>query len=108
LAASTISVTGGELVLTETTPAASWLGVAQTSSTSFTIIDWTTAPIAAGSGCTPDPSLSFLVFCTGPVTRVRLSMGEGNDRATMIGATPATIDGGPGDDELTPTIRSSR
>ncbi len=91
---------GTQLVVTETSPAANTLGVAETSPGHFTIIDWASAPIAVGPGCS-NAGLPHLVACTGAATRVSISAGEGDDIATYMGPTPAFIDGGPGDDTLT-------
>jgi hypothetical protein len=54
------------------------------------------AGLTAGAGC---DAAGASVVCPG--TRLVAALGDGNDTATVIGALPAVIDGGPGDDALT-------
>ncbi len=93
-------VTGGQLVVTETSAAANWLGVAETSPGQFVLVDWAAVPITPGAGCTAGGS-SNVAVCSGTVTQVSIAVGDGDDVATFIGPTPAVIDGGAGDDDLT-------
>lgn len=99
-AATQAQITGGQLVIGETSAAANVLGVAETSPGQFVLVDWASVPIAPGAGCSSGGSPN-LVFCSGTVTQVSIAVGAGDDVATFIGSTPAVIDGGDGDDTLT-------
>lgn len=75
--------------------------VVQLSATALVFAD-ATAPITAGAGCTaqPDGSASCPLPASTELSTLTLTLGDGDDRATLSGMLGAAISGGAGDDTL--------
>lgn len=105
----TASVVGSTLSFSAATGETNRVSVS-TDGNQFYVTDNGT-PLSAGPGCTANDANS--ATCTGVVTQVQISLGDGNDRADLSGVPlcapnnpgcdepEATIRGGDGDDVLT-------
>jgi Ca2+-binding RTX toxin-like protein len=98
-AASSAAISAGKLSVNAPDGTPNWIGIVQTSSTAFTIIDWQGVAITPGAGCALNGQ-PFLLACSGTVSSIEVNAGGGDDIVGVDSTKPATLNGGSGNDEL--------
>jgi hypothetical protein len=97
-APTTVTLDCGELRVRTHDAANNIIGVALSGST-LVVIDWTGHALAPGVGCSA--TYPFLVTCPAAgITRARVDTGDGDDLVGIVGALPAIVRGGAGNDTL--------